>query len=279
MAEFMDLIQEFADYQEFEEKSSDTIRGFRGRIKRFAEFVDKEVEEVTTEDVQSFLYELKKTMEYISVIPYHTALKSFFRWLIEVKKTRDKNPVAEIKMKKACSPPRHFLASIDDIAKLFAACRSLREKVIIGLGCMAGLRAIEIWRLKLEDIKPDRLIITGKGGRGRRVKYRALPLDPTLRELIDEYLEEFEPTERLIEVCRNQVVNIVQRVSKRAGVKATPHILRHTFATWCNAPGIMEAPKLPKGEQCQPPTSTRKNFEREPFEWSPRSMIQARSAT
>lgn len=225
-----DLLTEYVDYMVSLERSADTIGNFRRRIRRFARFVQKPVEDITSEDVKRFLDDCRLTASHNTIVSYHTALKSFFRWVAEEKGFRADNPAAAIKLRKPVYPPRHFLASLDDVGRMLAAGRNLKERVIISLG-LAGLRAIEISRLLVEDIQGDYAIVRGKGNPRQPIKYRLVPFDDYLAALIAEYMEEYKPTDRLIGVCRNHIVNLVIAAARRAGVKASSHILRHTFAT------------------------------------------------
>lgn len=238
-----DLLTQYIEYLESLERSADTIGNFRRRIRRFARYVGKPVEDITTEDVKAFLAECRKTCTHNTIVSYHTAIKSFFRWVIEVKGLLADNPAAAVKLRKPIYPPRNFLSSHDDIERMFAACRNLRERVLIGLGCVTGLRAIEISRLRVVDVKADYLIVQGKGSPGRPVKYRVVPFDANLGDLISEYLAAYSPVDRLIAICRNHIINVVTAIARRAGVKASSHILRHTFATHTLRVGDLQSTK------------------------------------
>lgn len=241
-----ELLDEFATYQENERRSSDTIGGYGRRLRLFRDFMgNASVRDVTTADIRSFLSHRRKVASYNTSIGYHTALKSFFSWLVDVERLLESNPAYRaIKFKRPCYPPRKFINSVDDIEKLFAACQNSRERVIIGLGLMAGLRAIEIHRLRLADIEAGKLTIRGKGNEREPVKFRAVPLDPALGELIEAYRAEYRPKDRLIGFVRNHIVDVVTAIGKRAGVKVSSHILRHTFATWALRGSDIESVRL-----------------------------------
>jgi len=105
------------------------------------------------------------------------------------------------------------------------------ERVILILLYGLGLRISELVTLKLENISAQWLTVTGKGNRERNI--------PLFKQVIDEierYREYANPQKFLLEknhqgMTTNQVRYIFSKVFKREGIKATPHQLRHSFAT------------------------------------------------
>jgi len=104
-------------------------------------------------------------------------------------------------------------------------------------GC--GLRISEALSLKRADAPiPHILRITGKGA-----KTRVVPVLPAVREAIDDYLKAvpfaLEPQSALFRAKRGgplsprHVQATVQHLRSRLGLpaSATPHALRHSFAT------------------------------------------------
>lgn len=225
------MLSKYIQYLEKHEKSPDTIGGFSRRIRRFAKFCPLPIEEITTEDIELFFDDCRTTMSHNTLVGYATALKSFFRWMVEVEHVLTENPVASIKLRKPVYPPRPFISCPTEIGKVLAGCLNLRDRVVVSLGLMAGLRAIEIYRLRLADVHAEHLVVSGKGGRNQPIKYRVVPLDPIVRDLIQKYIEGCQPEDRLIPVSRNHIVTLVTNICKRGGVKASSHVLRHTFAT------------------------------------------------
>ena len=95
-----------------------------------------------------------------------------------------------------------------------------------------GLRISEARNIKLSDIHGDWIEIRGKGN-----KTRILPLHPKLKEFINKYLKINPKKEYLFEkngkqLSDNQLRYIIQNAFKKIGIHATPHQLRHSFATY-----------------------------------------------
>ena len=105
------------------------------------------------------------------------------------------------------------------------------EKLLISMLYGLGLRISELSGLKLDNIKEKWVQIHGKGN-----KVRELPLLPQLHKLITTYIEVTHPKSHLFEkgnapMNNAQLRYILIKLFKKQGIKATPHQLRHSFAT------------------------------------------------
>ena len=108
---------------------------------------------------------------------------------------------------------------------------NIEEKLLISMLYGLGLRISELSGLKLDDIKEKWVQIHGKGN-----KVRELPLLPELHTLITRYKEIKHPKMYLFEkgnapMNSAQLRYILTKLFKAQGLKATPHQLRHSFAT------------------------------------------------
>ncbi len=108
---------------------------------------------------------------------------------------------------------------------------NIEEKLLISMLYGLGLRISELSGLKLDDIKEKWVQIYGKGN-----KVRELPLLPELHTLITRYREIKHPKMYLFEkgnapMNSAQLRYILTKLFKAQGLKATPHQLRHSFAT------------------------------------------------
>jgi integrase/recombinase XerC len=93
------------------------------------------------------------------------------------------------------------------------------------------LRISELASLEIGNIKNGWIIVNGKGA-----KVRQLPLLHEVENVINEYLDIYNPTKYLFEKNRASlgVPALRYKLSKlfiAHGIKATPHRLRHSFAT------------------------------------------------
>ena len=108
---------------------------------------------------------------------------------------------------------------------------NLEEKLLISMLYGLGLRISELAQLKLNDINGQWIQILGKGN-----KVRELPLLDELQHLISQYVKMKNPKKYLFEKGNApmnvaQLRYIISKLFKSVGIKATPHQLRHSFAT------------------------------------------------
>jgi len=134
---------------------------------------------------------------------------------------------------------RKFLSD-EEIRRLKKVCLRERERIIINLGLLAGLRVKEVANLKWSDIsletEPASLTVrNGKGGKTRLVRFNG-----ELKESIMEYLKHktVNPDDPLLKsnngehISRRTVQRVFERVARRAGINGHSfHHLRHTYAS------------------------------------------------
>lgn len=105
------------------------------------------------------------------------------------------------------------------------------EKLVVLLLYGLGLRISELSHIRLADIKPHWIRVTGKGD-----KMRDVPLSSDLFERIKAYKAQNCPKKYLFEreaenLSEDRIRYIITKVFRRIGIKATPHQLRHSYAT------------------------------------------------
>ena len=113
-----------------------------------------------------------------------------------------------------------------------------RDMAVISLCYGAGLRISEALALTRADLETDTLRVTGKGG-----KIRMVPLIAPVRQSIDTYLSlspfKLWPEDKLFRGVRGGVLSPrliqlrMEQLRSALGLppSATPHALRHSFAT------------------------------------------------
>jgi integrase/recombinase XerC len=106
-----------------------------------------------------------------------------------------------------------------------------KERLLLLMLYGLGLRIGELSKVKVEDIGESWIVIHGKGNIDRQ-----MPLLPLLKSSIDSYITEYAPKIYLFEKKERglntaQLRYILQKLFKSKGLKATPHQLRHSFAT------------------------------------------------
>ena len=177
-------------------------------------------------DITPFRFKIVKNHKK-TIVKKLSAIRSFMKYLedqchLPVKLIGDES----IKVPQSLPKPieERYITEVLDKA-------NLEEKMLISMLYGLGLRISELSLLKLEDIKGEWIQIHGKGN-----KVRELPLLPELQKLIRVYVKEKNPKTYLFEkgnapMNAAQLRYILTKLFKEAGLKVTPHQLRHSFAT------------------------------------------------
>ncbi len=130
------------------------------------------------------------------------------------------------------------ILSGEEVIRLLEAAPSLRDKLLLGLMYATGMRVGEVVRLRWRDIDHDRRTVNVWQGKGRKDRMVMLPesFAPLLKGLGfashgDDYL--FANGERHRHLSPTTAQRVMARAVAIAGIKkrATPHSLRHAFAT------------------------------------------------
>jgi integrase/recombinase XerD len=110
----------------------------------------------------------------------------------------------------------------------------MRDSLIFFLMSNAGLRISEVIELKLSDLHLDDgyIHVYGKGGKHRNVKVGGR-LAAKVRAWLERKPESVEGTlitdEKGLSIGREQAWRRFVSIAEKAGVKVTPHAMRHTF--------------------------------------------------
>jgi integrase/recombinase XerC len=105
------------------------------------------------------------------------------------------------------------------------------DKLMLLLFYTLGLRISELSNLKIKDIKFGWVKINGKGD-----KIRDIPLLKDVEIELELFKSKFNPIVYIFEknnkkLSENQLRYKLMKVFKKVGIKATPHQLRHSFAS------------------------------------------------
>ncbi len=130
----------------------------------------------------------------------------------------------------------------EQLIGLYRASRGV-EKIIVALEGFAGLRRVEVLRLRVKDVMVDEgcLRILGKGRRGG--KWRSIPLQGEVDRLLRLWIKTRGAEVRVVPLSRSGADAALQRAVHRAGlseagVRVSHHDLRRTFGRLANASGM-----------------------------------------
>ena len=221
-------VEEFLDYLLDVRGYSDTsITTYEVALRQMTEVSHfYEEDGLTVLDITPFRFNIVKNAKK-TIVKKLSAVRSFVKYLedqchIPVRLIADES----IKVPQSLPKPIEEKYIIEVLQ-----CANLEEKLLISMLYGLGLRISELSDLKLEDINGAWVQIHGKGS-----KVRELPLLAELQTLITQYLDSYHPKKYLFEKG-NAPLNAAQlrykltKLFQDAGLKVTPHQLRHSFAT------------------------------------------------
>ena len=243
-----------------QEKSKNTVRAYIRDVEEFIQWFSETVgefspEQITVVDVQeykSYLYNVKRNKP-VSVNRKLSALESFCEFLVSAGYLKE-NPAAKvkkIKYQKTAEVAALSNSELYRLKRMFYLEDNKRDIAIFELMINTGLREAEVCNLKLDDIvmSERKGVVIVRSGKGE--KYREVPLNANVRRALYTYLEVrpnrgnylfvSNKSERLSE---SQLYRIIRKYADMAGIKAHPHMLRHTFATKLLREGKIDLPTL-----------------------------------
>lgn len=161
---------------------------------------------------------------------YRAHLRAWFGWLVESGRL-ETDPAADLP---SIKPPRGLPRPVSpgDVEAILAACadnRARQTAAYVILAAYAGLRVHEVAKVRGEDIAAEEIEIVGKGG-----SRASVPLVPVIERLAGTMPRTgywFPSGSERGHVSRCSVSAAIGRAMKRAGVRGTPHALRHFYCT------------------------------------------------
>jgi site-specific recombinase XerD len=260
----MDLsIAEFLEYLEIQKGCSPlTIQRYRHYLKRFHDWLTEnspttKLEDINLEIIRRYRLYLAHLRAHNGVPlkrvtqSYHVvALRAFLRYLLVQRNIPTLSP-DKIELPKQSSRSIAFL-NPEQIERLLNSPQisniiGLRDKAILETLFSTGLRVSELVNLNRDQVDSERKEF---GVKGKGNKLRVVFLSDTAAQWIERYLrsrqDNFKPmfirhsgkvnaqkSGEKMRLTARSIQRIVARYAKRAGlpIEATPHTLRHSFAT------------------------------------------------
>jgi site-specific recombinase XerD len=253
------FIIDFLEYLELERNVSQrTIKNYDHYLKRFLDFAgDIDPKDINLEKVRKYrLYlsrytdpETKKPLKRKTQNFFMIALRAFLRYLARI----DVQSLAAEKVELGDQDPSPLKVLDDDsLGSLLKAPDAttrdgLRDKAILETLFSTGLRVSELSSLNRDQLNLDRreFGVVGKGGKERVVFLSAdavswlsrylMGRQDTFKPLFIRYQGkvEVEDDGEKMRLSPRSIERTVEKYVKKTGlsIKATPHTLRHNFAT------------------------------------------------
>lgn len=245
-------ISNFLTYLETQRRFSPrSIDTYRKSLDKFLALVGEEalLESFSEMQVKSFVWDLKmrQNLSPASICEHLAALKSFGKYLVR-SSILEINPAGNVPMPKRPKRLVAFLGQKDLAEKNFddLECSTLpqiRARVLLELIYGSGLRISECQSLTWDRLREkERLVrVLGKGN-----KERIVPITDSLVERLGLFKAKLTEAGHLISATgfvfvsedgkpysirtlRNDIQNLLREIGWEG--KASPHVLRHSFAT------------------------------------------------
>ena len=213
-----------------------TVKTYIGILRRFLAWYGGPLNEVSKEDVRDYLELLvdartNGSSAWSSVSQTISALRTAFDKFCLLRCT-----VGIATPQRPKTLP--VVLAVKEVERLIESARSLRDKLLISVLYATGLRVSEVARLQWSDLDFERRVIRverGKGAKDRTVMLSDVLL-PLLRQIgrfygTDGYVFPGQRKGRYL--SPRTIERVVENARKLAQLekKATPHSLRHSFAT------------------------------------------------
>ena len=214
--------------------SQNTIKAYKSVLLRyFNHYRNREMETVTKDEIEKYVYSLiqkydigssKQNIIINAIKYYHEKILGQSRAVYTL--TR---PKKERTLPSVLSEP--------ETITLINSPKNIKHKAILYLLYSSGLRIGEIPNLRIEDIDSKNKQIHIKSAKGKKDRYTILS-EATL-EILRIYYREYKPSYWLFEgmhggqYSASSITKVFRRAVKNTGTNewATPHTLRHSFAT------------------------------------------------
>lgn len=242
----MNYIDKFLEYLKSVKKHSDnTIISYQDDLKELASVLNNNIIDINEDDIKKYLnYLYDKSYNKNTISRKLSGVRSFYNYLYnhDVIKT---NYFTDVHNPKKIRSLPHYLKT-SEIDKVLDNTNEVtlygeRNKLIVELLYVTGLRVSELVNIKLKDIdKYNKSIkILGKGSKERIVYY-----EDNCSELLDKYLNNTRKeldksnSEYLLlnkfgnKLSTRMIRNILNDLTIGTSIEHIyPHMIRHTFAT------------------------------------------------
>jgi len=222
-----EYLQELEDRCVLHGFSRQTIKAYCYNVGRFLDFISKSRLNLTNEGVKSYL--LIQDLGVNTVRLQYAAISFFFREVLEQGFSFEQVPIK----KKEKQLPK--VISKEKIKGMIERTDNLKHRLLIKLLYSSGLRLQELVDLKRKNIDFERGVINVRKGKGNKDRITIVSEGLKL-DLLKYYGNEIFKTEYVFEgrkgkYTKKSVQKVLENAGRKVGIKVTPHMLRHSFAT------------------------------------------------
>lgn len=234
---YLSQLEEAGKIRNLKERS---IRCYKNFVSYFLNYVGKNPQELTCQDVRVFLLEKKdEGLKATTLNLYNSSIRFFYRNVLHI--LWDDTIVP--RMIKEHKLP--VVLSSEQIERLLDATNDLKYKAMFATMYSSGMRVSEVIHLHYEDISRTNMQIHVRNTKNRMDRFTILS-ERNLALLTEYWFAKGRPRGILFpnqSTGQYLTVSTVEQVMRRsvlaAGLSgATPHSLRHSFATHLMEQGV-----------------------------------------
>lgn len=228
--------------------SQNTLAAYRNDLNQLMAYIEAEKEtgiiKSSNEFLKSYLLNLRERKYSLATSARKVAsVKSFFKFMVNSGRLRENptqnliSPQVSKRLPKFLSPSE-FQRLLAEPAKL-ATPEAKRDMVMLELLYATGLRITELVSLNVKDIDLKQNCVNSVHGNSKR----KVPFDYHLSQLLRNFIENdrldllYDEREEALflnrrgqRLTRQGFWQILKNYASKAGLRVTPHTLRHSFA-------------------------------------------------
>jgi len=233
MGELRDRMVRDMDVRRFSQR---TIESYVAGVRGLAKYYHRPPDQLSNDEVQRYLLYVReqRKLSASTCNQIRCALKFFY----EVTAHRPQASLAVPPMRREQKLPE--ILSREEVERILAAARTLRERLLLMAAYGSGLRVSEVVALRPADLDVERGVIRVEQGKGKKDRYTVLA-ERLVREVGQYYAVYGRPEHWVFpqrhDASRHMDTSSAQKIyytaKRRAGVTKTGgiHALRHGFAT------------------------------------------------
>jgi len=223
--------------------SGRTVEAYVAGVKGLAKYYRRQPDQLSNDEVQRYLLYLREQRQLSGSTcnQIRCALKFFY----EVTVRRPQAALTVPPMRQAQKLPQ--ILSREEVERIVAATRTLRERVLLMAAYGGGLRVSEAVAVRPGDLDAERGVIRVEQGKGKKDRYTVLA-ERLIRELGQYYTVYGRPAHWVFpqraDATLHMDVASAQKIyttaKRRAGIEKVGgiHALRHAFATHSLEAGV-----------------------------------------